>query len=52
MNAARLDFGRLRILVLVYDVLVDALVHQLVQFGLLPGLAKGRQVLARVAVEH
>ena len=52
VDAAGLDFGGLRILVLVDHVLVHALVHQSVDFGLGPGLAEGRQVLTGVAVEH
>jgi hypothetical protein len=52
MHAAGLDFGGLRVLVLVDHVLVHALIHQLMDFGLGPGLTEGRQVLPRVAVEH
>ena len=33
-------------------ILVDALVHQLVNFWLFPALAEGGQVVARVAIEH
>jgi hypothetical protein len=40
------------ILVLVDHVLVDALVHQLMDLRVQPGLAEGRQVLAGVAVQH
>ena len=51
-HAAPLDLGRLGVLVLVDEVLVDAEVHQLVDLWLLPRLAEGGQVLARVAVEE
>ena len=52
MDAASLDLGRLRILVLVDHVLVDALRHQLGNLRLRPRLAKGGEILAGVAVEH
>ena len=52
VDAARLELGRLRILVLVDHVLVDGEIHDLVDLGLLPGLAERRQVLARVAVQE
>ena len=52
VDAAPLELGRLGILVLVDQVLVDAEVHQLVDLRLLPGLAERGQVLARVAVEQ
>ena len=52
MNAASLDFRCLGVLVLVHDVLVDAIVHELVQLGFFPGLAERRQVLTGVAVQH
>ncbi len=52
VHAARLDLRRLRILVLVDHVLVDALVHQLTDLGRDPGRAEGREVLPRVAVEQ
>ena len=52
VHTAAFDLGRLRVFVLVDHVLVDALVHQLVDFRLYPGLAEGGQVLARVAVQH
>ena len=52
VDAAPLELGRLGILVLVDQVLVDAEVHQLVDLRLLPGLAEGGQVLAGVAVEE
>ena len=51
-DAAALDLCRLGVLVLVDEVLVDAEVHQLVDLRLLPRLAEGGQVLARVAVEE
>ena len=52
VHATRLDLGGLRILVLVDHVLVDAVVHQLVDLGLAPRLAEGREILPRVAVEQ
>ena len=52
VHAAALDLGRLGVLVLVDQVLVDGQVHQLVDLGLLPGLAERGQVLAGVAVEQ
>ena len=52
MDAARLDFRDLRVFVLVDNILVDAVVHQAVDFRLLPGLAEGGQVLPGVAVQH
>ena len=52
MDAAGLELGGLRVLVLVDHVLVDGEVHDLVDLGLDPGLAEGGQVLAGVAVEH
>ena len=52
VHAAVFDLGRLRVFVLVDHVLVDAFVHQLVDFRIQPGLAEGRQVLAGVAVQH
>ena len=52
VDAARLDFGRLGILVLVDHVLVDGEVHDLVDLGLLPCLAEGGQVLAGVSVQE
>ena len=52
VDAAPLDLGGLRVLVLVDHVLVDRELHQPVDLGLLPGLAEGGQVLAGVAVEH
>ncbi len=51
-HAARLDLGGLRVFVPVDHVLVDTIVHQPVNLRLLPCLAEGREVLARVAVEH
>ena len=52
MNAARLYFRSLRILVLVDHVLVDAFIHQLPHFGLDPGLTECGKVLPRVSVEQ
>ena len=52
VDAAFLERGGLWILVLVDHVFVDALVHEFVHLGLFPSLAKGREILARVAVEH
>ena len=52
LDTAALELGRLGVLVLVDEVLVDAEVHQLVDLRLLPGLAERGQVLARVAVEE
>ena len=51
-DAAVLDLGRLRILVLVDHVLVDALVEEAMHFGFDPGLAERGEVLPRVAVEE
>ena len=51
LNAPALELSRLRVLVLVDQVLVDAQVHQTVDLGLLPGLAERGQILAGVAVE-
>ncbi len=52
MDAARLEFGRLGILVLVDHVLIDGEIHDLVDLGLLPCLAERRQVLAGVSVQE
>jgi hypothetical protein len=52
VHAAALQLGRHGVLVLVDQVLVDALVHECVHLRLLPRLAEGGQVLAGVAVEH
>lgn len=52
VDAAGLDLGRLRVLVLVDHVLVEALVHQAVHAVVGPGGAEGGQVLRRVAVEE
>jgi hypothetical protein len=52
VDAARLEFGRLGILVLVDHVLVDGEIHDLVDLGLLPCLAKRREVLAGVSVQE
>ena len=52
VHAARLELGRLRVLVLVDHVLVERQVHQPMDLGLEPRLAERREVLARVAVEH
>ncbi len=51
-DAARFDLGRLRVLLLVDHVLVDAFVHQPMDLRLDPRLAKGRQVLPRIAVQQ
>ncbi len=51
-HAPVLELGRLRILVLVDHVLVDAVVHQLPGLRFHPGRDKGRQVEARAAVEQ
>jgi len=52
VNAAGFELRHLRILFLVDHVLVDALVHELADFGLEPGLAEGGDVLPGVAVEQ
>ncbi len=52
VNAAHLELGRLRILVLVDHVLVERLRHQPVRFGLHPRAAEGGQIEARAAVEN
>ena len=52
VDAAPFQLGRLGVLVLVDEVLVDAEVHQVMDLWLLPGLAERGEVLARVAVEH
>lgn len=52
VDAARLDLGGLRVLVLVDHVLVDALAHQTAGAVVRPGGAEGGQVLGRVAVEQ
>ena len=52
VDAAHLELGRLRVLVLVDHVLVEALGHQLLGLRLHPGGDEGRQVEAGVAVEH
>ena len=52
MDAAPLELGGLRVLVLVDHVLVDREVHQPVDGRLLPRLAERREVLAGVAVEQ
>ncbi len=52
VDAAGLDLGGLRVLVLVDHVLVEALVHQPVYAVVGPGGAEGGQVLGRVAVEE
>ena len=52
VHAAHLDLGRLRVLVLVDHVLVEALGHQLLGLRLHPGRHERRDVQARVAVEH
>ncbi len=52
VHTARFDLGCLRILLLVDHVFVDAVVHQLANFGLDPRLAERRQVLPGVAVEE
>ena len=45
IHAARLDFSNLWVFIFVDDVLVDTVIHQLVNFRLDPGLAESRQVL-------
>jgi|GEM_PF-5560799 len=50
--ATGLDLGGLRILILVDHVLVETLIHQLVHLGLLPGLAKGGEILPRITIQH
>ena len=52
VDAAHLERGRLRVLVLVDHVLVQALGHQLLGLRLHPGGDEGGEVHARVAVEH
>ena len=52
VHAARLELGRLRVLVLVDHVLVERQVHQPMDLGLEPRLAERGEVLPRVAVEH
>ena len=52
VDAPHLELGRLRVLVLVDHVLVEALRHQLLGLRLHPGADERREVHARVAVEH
>ena len=52
MHAACFDLGGLGVFILVDHVLVEALVHQLVDLGLRPGLAESRQILPGVTIEH
>jgi hypothetical protein len=52
VHAAHLELGRLRVLVLVDHVLVEALGHELLGLGLHPRAHKCRHVEARVPVEH
>ena len=52
VDAAHLERCRLRVLVLVDHVLVEALRHQLLRLRLHPGGDEGGEVHARVAVEH
>ena len=52
VDAARLELGGLRVLVLVDHVLVEALGHQLLGLRLHPGSDEGRHVQPRVSVEH
>ena len=52
VDAAHLELGRLRVLVLVDHVLVEALGHQLLGLRLHPGADERGEVHARVAVEH
>ncbi|GAA3070789.1 hypothetical protein GCM10020254_13220 [Streptomyces goshikiensis] len=52
VDAAGFDLGRLRVLVLVDHVLVEALGHQAAHAVVGPGGAEGGQVLGRVAVEE
>lgn len=52
VDAAGLDLGGLRVLVLVDHVLVEADVHQAVYALVRPGGAEGGQVLRRVAVQE
>ena len=51
-DAAALDLGGLRILILIDQVLVDRQVHQLMHLRSLPGLAEGGQVLLGVAIKE
>ncbi len=52
MDAPALDFRRSGILVLVDHVLVDRQVHQLMDLGIKPGLAKGGEVLSCITVKQ
>ena len=52
VDAAHLELGRLRVLVLVDHVLVEAVTHQLSRLRLHPGRHEGGQVEAGVAVQH
>ena len=52
VDAAPFQLGRLGVLVLVDEVLVDAEVHQVMDLWLLPRLAERGEVLAGIAVEH
>ena len=51
MDAAILQLRRGGVFVLVDHILVDRQVHQLMDLGVEPGLAEGRQILPRVAVQ-
>ena len=52
MHATLLNLCGLGVLILVHHILVDAIVHQLVDFGLFIGLAEGGKVLTGVTIEH
>ena len=52
VDAARFNLRRLRVLILVNHVLIDAFRHQLRHLRFRPGLAECSQVLAGVAVKH
>ncbi len=52
LDTSALELGRLRVLVLVDQVLVDTQIHQAMDLRLLPRLAERSQVLAGVSVEE
>ena len=52
MRTTCFQFSGLGIFVLVDHVFIDAFIHQLVNFVIHPGLAKGRQVLPGITIHH